>query len=78
VRFRGMTKLAYKEGDRTLHIGIETQGKRAGYGYIIYFSDLKQWDPSFQNEPITPEMTEKIKNRIRSALAFMKIKYIEP
>lgn len=76
VRFRGMTRLLYKEGDHSLYIGVEPGGKRGGYA--VYFSDIQNWNPPFDNEPITSEIREKIRERVLAALTFMKIEHLNP
>lgn len=75
VRFRGMTKLAYQEKTHSLIIGVEVSHMIADY--IVYFSELKSWEPPYENESISSEECERIKRNIRSALAFMKLKHIE-
>jgi hypothetical protein len=76
VRFRGMTKLVYKEGDHVPYIGVEPERKLGGYA--VYFGDIKTWDPPFENEPITSGTREKIRERVLAALAFIKIEHLNP
>jgi hypothetical protein len=75
VRFKGMTELIYQEKDHSLRVGVEVL--KGPKHYSIYLSELRNWDPPFDGEPIRPETRETITNRIRSALVFMKIKYLE-
>jgi hypothetical protein len=75
VKFKGMTELVYQERARSLRVGVEVL--KGPEHYSIYLSELRNWDPPFQAEPIGLEARDVIKDRIRSALAFMKIKYVE-
>jgi hypothetical protein len=74
VRLRGIKKgLEYSERGQVLRMGVETAA--AQVDWIIHVRPCR-WLPPHQDESVSDEKCREIKNRMISALDFLKAKYI--
>jgi hypothetical protein len=75
VWFRGLGKgVEYSEASRVLRIPIEgARTKEANW--IIYMGHLRRWLPPHHNEELSEEKRTQIRQRVVSALEFLKIKF---
>jgi hypothetical protein len=84
VRCSGMGEVTYRDGDHRMRINGERM--RGGeFAWVVYTDSIKRWDPPFADEPITPEIKERIIDAIRAEFArrgekadFVEMPVIEP
>lgn len=74
VRFVGLSGgIEYTEDSQVFRIEVERATN--GIDWIIYAKSLKRLLADGQAEPVTQETSERICNRVRSALSFLEIRF---
>ena len=66
----------YIEGDHPMQVNVEPfTDNKGGYSEGVYLDSLKRWLPPNDNEAISPERQQEIRQRISAALTFMGIEH---
>ena len=60
VKIIDQASLNYIEGDRSIMVSYEATID----GDCIYTSSLKRWEPPHENEPLTPEEYERVRQNL--------------
>lgn len=66
--------LEYREGDHVMRIGLET-ASTPDVDWIVHFRPCR-WTSPYESDSILDDKCAQIRQRILSALDFLKVKYI--
>jgi len=65
--------LEYRERDHVIRIGVETAA--VDVDWIIYMHSKMGWLPPYEDEPMSEQKWQQIRERVIESLDFLKIKY---
>ena len=75
VKFIDRSKgIEYSEGGRFIRVAVETAAADADW--IVHWRPPKTWLPPYDVESITDDKNREVKQRIISALEFLKVRFI--
>ena len=66
--------IEYSEGHHVIRVAVETAAAEADW--IVHWRPVKAWLPPYDSESITDEKSRQVKERIISALEFLKFRFI--
>lgn len=75
VTVRGYSEIEYIEGEKKLIVGCESLAGDSGM--VIYFDEIKNWEPPYEDEAISSDDLIRIKEHIISDLVLHKIKVVQ-
>lgn len=75
VRFRDRRNgIEYSERGHVIRVAVEAAAAEADW--IVHWCPLKAWLPPHNAESITEEKSQQVKQRVVSALEFLKVRFI--